>query len=283
MLLFKPQVEELIRTALNEDIKGSDITTDAIAAKHDPKVLCEVVLKNESAIVCGLPVFKMVFDEMAENNVSVIFLSREGQEIFKNEKVLTVEAKASTILYAERTALNFLQHLSGIATAANLARKELKGLKTRILDTRKTIPGLRHLQKYAVKTGGGENHRFDLSSGILIKDNHIKLAGGIKNAISAVMEYSGGPFGRIEIETTCIDEVEEALNAGAHIIMLDNMEIAEMKAAVKLINGKTLTEASGNITFDNIRKIAGETGVDYISMGSLTNAPIPADYSLNFI
>ena len=282
MRIFELQVKPLIYAALNEDIKGGDITTDAVTSDEDPVMRCEVTAKKET-VVCGLRIFSEVFDIITKNNYKIDFLCEEGDWAVKSQEIITLEAKASAILYGERTALNFLQHLSGIATISNIASKKLEGLKTKILDTRKTIPGLRLLQKYAVKTGGGENHRFDLSSGILIKDNHIKLAGGIKNAMDAVRKHYSGLNFKIEIETATLEEVESALEAKADVIMLDNMDIKTMKEAVKIIDGKAITEASGNITVDNLRIIAQETGIDYISMGSLTNSVIPADFSLNFV
>ncbi|MHB8231779.1 MAG: carboxylating nicotinate-nucleotide diphosphorylase [bacterium] len=282
MRIFESQVKPLIYAALNEDIKGGDITTDAVTLKNDPVIQCEVIAKKDS-IICGLHIFSMVFDIISKSDYEVNFLAGEGDKALKSRRIISLKAKASTILYGERTALNFLQHLSGVATLSNVAAKELKGLKTKILDTRKTIPGLRMLQKYAVKTGGGENHRFDLSSGILIKDNHIKLAGSIKNAMDAVKKYYSGLNFKIEIETATLDEVKDAVEAKADVIMLDNMDTETMKKAVGIINKKALTEASGNITIDKLREVASETGVDYISMGSLTNSVIPADFSLNFI
>jgi len=284
MRIFELQVKPLIYAALNEDIKGGDITTDAVTFGSDPVMRCEITAKKET-VVCGLHIFSEVFDIITntKNNYKIDFLCGEGEWAVKSQKIIAIEAKASTILYGERTALNFLQHLSGIATIANIASKKLEGLKTKILDTRKTIPGLRLLQKYAVKTGGGENHRFDLSSGILIKDNHIKLAGGIKKAMELVKKHYSGLNFKIEIETATLEEVKSALEAKADVIMLDNMDIKTMKEAVKIIEGKAVTEASGNITIDNLRIIAEETGVDYISMGSLTNSVIPADFSLNFV
>ena len=282
MRIFELQVKPLIYAALNEDIKGGDITTDAVTLDGDPVMRCEVTAKKD-AVVCGLQIFSSVFDIITKNNFKIDFLCGEGDRAVKSQKIISLEAKASAILYGERTALNFLQHLSGIATISNIASKELDGLKTKILDTRKTIPGLRLLQKYAVKTGGGENHRFDLSSGILIKDNHIKLAGGIKKAMESVRKHYSGLNLKIVIETATLDEVKSALEAKADVIMLDNMDIKTMKKAVVIIGGKAVTEASGNITIDNLRKIAAETEVDYISMGSLTNSVIPADFSLNFV
>ncbi len=282
MRLFESQVKPLIYGALSEDIKGGDITTDAVTLKNDPEISCTVTSKS-NGIVCGLQIFSMVFDIVSKNNYEINFLVQEGDYVSKSQEIIFLKAKASVILYAERTALNFIQHLSGIATIANLAGKELEGLKTKVLDTRKTIPGLRLLQKYAVKTGGAENHRFDLSSGILIKDNHIKLADGIKNALKMVRDYHSGFNFKIEVEASTLDEVKECLEGGADIIMLDNMDVFTMKNAVNLINGKSLTEASGNITVSKLRKIAQDSGVDYISMGSLTNSIVPADFSLNFI
>ncbi len=282
MRIFESQVKPLIHTALNEDIKGGDITTDALTLKSDPIVRCEVIAKEQS-VVCGLPVFSMVIDMVSGGDYKIDFLVNEGDSVLKSRSVISFEAKASTILYAERTALNFLQHLSGIATASDIAANELRGLKTKVLDTRKTVPGLRALQKYAVKTGGGENHRFDLSSGILIKDNHIKLAGGIKNAVSMVKGYNSGLNFKIEVETANLGEVKEALDAKADVIMLDNMDPDTMKDAVCIIGGNALTEASGNIKTTQLRSIAELTCVDYISMGCLTNSVTPADFSLNFI
>lgn len=301
MKIFDFQIKSLITNALNEDIGGFDITTDAIVCNDDPDIECEVIAKEES-IVCGLDVFALVFKTLFEDvrvmtgsadccltagnrghEEQIVFLVKEGEKVSRLQKVISIKAKASIVLYAERTALNFIQHLSGIASAANLAVKELRGLKTKVLDTRKTIPGLRILQKYAVKVGGAENHRFDLSSGILIKDNHIKLAGGIKNALNMIRSQKAAGFNqKIEIETGSIDEVVQALEGKADIIMLDNMSINEMREAVKLINGNALVEVSGNITINNLREIAEKTDVDYISMGSLTNAIKPADFSLNF-
>ncbi len=282
MRIFESQIKPLIYAALNEDIKGGDITTDAVALNNDPVIGCAVTAK-EQAVVCGLQVFSMVFDAAAGGDYKINFSVPEGCIADKSQQIISLEAKASSILYAERTALNFLQHLSGIATLSNAASNALKGLETKILDTRKTIPGLRMLQKYAVKTGGGENHRFDLSSGILIKDNHIKLAGGIKKAVEAVKKYYSGLNFKIEIETADLNEVREALEAKADIIMLDNMDSKTMKKAVGIIGKKALTEASGNINMENLRKIAEETGVNYISMGCLTNSVKPADFSLNLI
>ncbi len=182
MQIFDFQIKPLIYNALNEDIKGGDITTDAITKNNNPIINCEVTAKS-ACIVCGLNIFSKVFEIVSKNEYSIDFYCKEGEHVDAMQKILRLKAKAGDILYGERTALNFLQHMSGIATASNVASKKLHGLKTKILDTRKTLPGLRLLQKYAVKIGGGENHRFDLSSGILIKDNHIKLAGSIKRAI----------------------------------------------------------------------------------------------------
>ncbi len=283
MQILDFQIKPLIYNALNEDIKGGDITTDAIVSENNnPVMSCEVTAKK-ACVVCGLNIFSKVFEIITKNDYVIDFYCREGEKIDVMQKVLHLKAKVGDILYGERTALNFLQHMSGIATASSIASRELLGLKTKILDTRKTIPGLRLLQKYAVKIGGGENHRFDLSSGILIKDNHIKLAGGVKEAIGAVKKHYSGFNFKIEIETSCLAEVKEAVASGADVIMLDNMNIDTMKKAVKIINNTALTEASGNMTLEKLRDIAVKTGVDYISMGSLTNSVIPADFSLNLI
>ncbi len=283
MQIFDFQIKHLIYNALNEDIKGGDITTDAVVSENNNPVMnCEVTAKR-ACTICGLDIFSKVFEIVTKNDYVLDFYCREGERVNAMQKILSLKARAGDILYAERTALNFLQHMSGIATASSIASGELRGLKTKILDTRKTIPGLRILQKYAVKIGGGENHRFDLSSGILIKDNHIKLAGGVKEAIGAVKKHYSGFNFKIEIETSCIAEVKEAVASGVDIIMLDNMNIDTMKEAVKIIDNAALTEASGNITVEKLRDIAVKTGIDYISMGSLTNSVIPADFSLNFV
>ncbi len=282
MKIFDEQVISLVSNALAEDIKGSDITTDAIASKCNPQIECEVITK-ENGVVCGLTIFSLVFDMLDKNNFEIAYFAEEGEKITKFQKIISIKSKSDVILYGERTALNFLQFLSGIATASNLAANELSGLKTKVLDTRKTLPGLRAIQKYAVNVGGANNHRFNLSSGILIKDNHIKLAGGIKQALEMVRSYNAGFNQKIEIEVSSIEQVAEALEGRADIIMLDNMSIAEMQKAVKIIGKDAVTEASGNVTIKNLRKIAEETKVDFISMGSLTNAVKPIDYSLNFV
>ena len=282
MKIFDEQVISLVSDALAEDIKGSDITTDAIANRCNPQIECEVITK-EDGVVCGLTIFSLVFNILSKNNFEISYFAEEGEKITKFQKIISIKAKSDVVLYGERTALNFLQFLSGIATVSNIAANELSDLKTKVLDTRKTLPGLRAIQKYAVNVGGANNHRFNLSSGILIKDNHIKLAGGIKQALETVRSYNAGFNQKIEIEVSSIEQAVEALEGRADIIMLDNMSIAEMQRAVKIIGKNAVTEASGNITIKNLRKIAEETKVDYISMGSLTNAVKPIDYSLNFI
>ncbi len=282
MKIFDTSVISLVSNALAEDIKGSDITTDAIASRYNPQIECEVITKEEG-IICGLNIFSLVFDILSKNNYEINYFAKEGEKLTKFQKIISIRAKSDIILYGERTALNFLQFLSGIATASNLAVNELSGLKTKVLDTRKTLPGLRILQKYAVNVGGAYNHRFDLSSGILIKDNHIKLAGGIKNALEMIRSYNVGFNQKIEVEVNSVEQVIEAIEGKADIIMLDNMSIAEMQKAVKLINGNAIVEISGNVTIKNLRDIAEKTQADFISMGSLTNAVKPIDFSLNFI
>ncbi len=283
MRIFDFQIKPLIYNALNEDIRGGDITTNAVLSlKNNDIMICEVTAKK-ACTICGLDIFSTVFEIVTKSNYFIDFYCSEGESVEPMQKVLLLKAKAGDILCGERTALNFFQHMSGIATASRIASNELRGLKTKILDTRKTIPGLRILQKYAVKIGGGENHRFDLSSGILIKDNHIKLAGGVRQAISAVKKFYSGLNFKIEVETSDLKEVKEAAEAGADIIMLDNMNTGMMKDAVKIIDNTALTEASGNMTVEKLRDIAIGTGVDYISMGSLTNSVVPADFSLNFV
>lgn len=267
-------VDDIIKRALKEDSPYGDVTVSAIVF---PQERAEVdLIAKEEGIICGLDIFKRVFEILGE--VEVDMFVKDG-DLVKNTMVIgKVTGNAGNILVGERIALNLLQRMSGIATLTNKYVKKLEGANTKILDTRKTTPNLRALEKYAVKIGGGVNHRFSLSDGILIKDNHIGYAGGIKEAIELAKKNSSF-VRKIEVETETKDQVLEALEAGADIIMLDNMSPDLAKDMVKLINGRALTECSGNITLDTVTDY-GKTGVDYISSGELTHSVKAFDISL---
>jgi len=267
-------VDDIIKRALKEDSPYGDVTVSAIVS---PLERAEVdLIAKEDGIICGLDIFKRVFEILGE--VEVNLFVKDG-DLVKNTMVIgKVTGNAGNILVGERIALNLLQRMSGIATLTNKYVKKLEGLNTKILDTRKTTPNLRALEKYAVKIGGGVNHRFSLSDGILIKDNHIGYAGGIKEAIELAKKNSSF-VRKIEVETETKDQVLEALEAGADIIMLDNMSLDLARDMVKLINGRALTECSGNITLDTVTDY-GKTGVDYISSGELTHSVKAFDISL---
>jgi nicotinate-nucleotide pyrophosphorylase (carboxylating) len=252
----------------------SDISTCAIL---DETSHCEVqLISKDTGVVAGLSIFKRVFELLG--NVEIIFYKKDGDKVQNGELVAKISGITSVVLSGERTALNFLQRISGIATLTSKFVDKLEGTNTKLLDTRKTTPGLRILEKYGVKVGGGCNHRFSLSDGIMLKDNHIAAAGGIKNAVEMVRKY--GSYGKqIEIEVESIDMVKEALEAEADIIMLDNMDIETMKEAVKIIDKKAITECSGNVTLDTIGNIA-LTGVDYVSVGELTHSAKILDFSI---
>lgn len=267
-------VDDIIKRALKEDSPYGDVTVSAIVS---PLERAEVdLIAKEDGIICGLDIFKRVFEILGE--VEVNLFVKDG-DLVKNTMVIgKVTGNAGNILVGERIALNLLQRMSGIATLTNKYVKKLEGINTKILDTRKTTPNLRALEKYAVKIGGGVNHRFSLSDGILIKDNHIGYAGGIKEAIELAKKNSSF-VRKIEVETETKDQVLEALEAGADIIMLDNMNPDLARDMVKLINGRALTECSGNITLDTVTDY-GKTGVDYISSGELTHSVKAFDISL---
>lgn len=272
---MKLNADKLIMSALQEDITSEDITTNSVMPSYQ---LGEVdLICKEDGIIAGLDVFKRVF-ELLDENTEVTFQCKDGDSVKKGEKIGLVRGDIRVLLSGERTALNFLQRMSGIATYTNNIVKLLEGSKTKLLDTRKTTPNMRIFEKYAVKAGGGCNHRYNLSDGILLKDNHIGAAGGVKEAIQMAKEYA--PFVRkIEIEVENLDMLKEALEAGADIIMLDNMSVEEMKEAVKLAAGKAETECSGNVTRENVAKLVN-IGVDYISSGALTHSAPILDLSL---
>ena len=267
-------VDEIINRALIEDIPYGDITTNSIVSENSlatAKLICK-----EDGIICGLPIFNRVFELLGE--VEFTPLVKEGEKVSKGMLLGTLNGSTLKILSGERVALNILQRLSGIATIINKYVKEVSGLNTKVLDTRKTTPGLRYIEKYAVKIGGGENHRFSLSDGILLKDNHIAYAGGIKEAINSARN-STSFVRKIEVEVETKEQVIEAIEAGADIIMLDNMTPEMVGDMVKLINKQTTIECSGNITLETIRAYA-EAGVDYISSGALTHSVKALDISL---
>ncbi|MBP3911191.1 MAG: carboxylating nicotinate-nucleotide diphosphorylase [Niameybacter sp.] len=267
-------VDDKIRLALQEDITGEDVTTAAII-RENTRSRVQLICK-EDGILAGLPVFKRTFELLGEIEFETFF--NEGDHIKKGDLIATVTGDARILLSGERVALNYLQRMSGIATLTHSLVSELKGSHTKLLDTRKTTPGMRVFEKYAVKVGGGYNHRFNLSDGILIKDNHIGAAGGVKEAIRLAKEYA--PFVRkIEVEVENLEMLEEALEAGADIIMLDNMSNEMMKEAVSLVNGRAETECSGNVTKARLKEIA-EIGVDYVSCGALTHSAPILDFSL---
>lgn len=266
--------DKYIKEALLEDIDDGDITTESIIKENKA---CEVFLiAKEDGILCGSEIFKRVFQILKEADAE--FYIKEGEFIKKGNTIGRVFGSSKAVLMGERSALNFLQRMSGIATLTKKYVNELQGTKTKILDTRKTTPNFRLFEKYAVKCGGGTNHRYNLSDGVLIKDNHINAAGSIKEAVKLARENM--PFVRkIEVETENINMVMEALDAKADIIMLDNMTLETMTEAVKIINYKALTEASGNITLENIHNVA-LTGVNFISVGALTHSYKVLDLSM---
>ena len=274
-----PNLDELIKLALLEDIGDGDHSTLAcIPADYQGKA--KMVAKADG-IICGIEVGKRVF-ELVDSNTRVTTLLKDGDRIKKGDLIMTIEGASGAILTAERTALNFMQRLSGIATQTNYMVNMLDGLHTRLLDTRKTTPNMRLLEKYAVKTGGGTNHRIGLYDMIMLKDNHIDFAGGIPQAIQRTHEYlkEKGKELKIEIEVRNMEELEEVMTVGGvHRIMLDNFTPETLKKAVERIGGKYETEASGGITQDTLRNFA-ETGVDFISVGALTHHIKSLDISL---
>ncbi len=270
-------IGSIIQQALAEDIGPGDVTTDAIVS-IEKQARAEWISKD-AGVISGMDIARDVFQFMDPQLQWESYL-KDGDQVSNGDKIATFKGSCRAILTAERTALNFSQRMSGIATQTRKAVDLLKGYKARIVDTRKTLPGLRLLDKYAVLSGGGKNHRMGLFDMAMIKDNHIVAAGSIKRAVQMIRERN--PDIKIEVETTTLDQVEEALQAGVDIVMLDNMDLDTMKSAVKLTGGKALTEASGNITLENIQKIA-ETEVDYISSGALTHSVQAFDISQRIV
>lgn len=275
MLLQPFYIDKIITTALEEDIHYVDVTTDYLL--DDDHTSEAYYLAKDTGVLCGIDIAKCVF-ELAGGNVTMEILKKDGETVQKGDILARMKGSTKTLLKGERTALNLLQHMSGIATATAECVALVAGTRAQITDTRKTLPGLRQLQKYAVTVGGGKNHRYNLSDGAMLKDNHIDAYGSITGAVTALRKKIGHMV-KIELEVRNLDELREALAAGADIIMLDNMSCDEMKKAVAINDGKVLLEASGNVTKDNIRSVA-ETGVDIISLGALTHSVKCFDISM---
>ena len=274
-MIEKFKLRKLIEDALREDIGSGDVTTLAIV-DNDRVGIARAIAKADT-VVAGMEVFREVF-HVYNSDISFKTGFKDGLLAEKGEIVAEISGAMRDILTAERVALNIFQRMCGIATLTSRYVDAVKGTKARILDTRKTTPGLRDLEKYAVKAGGGFNHRTGLYGGVLIKENHITAAGSITNAVKNVRDNMPLTL-KVEVEAKNLEEVKEALSAGCDIIMLDNMETGEMIEAIFLINGKVVVEASGNVTLSNVREIA-ETGVDFISVGALTHSVPAADISL---
>ncbi len=274
-ITMKLNADDLILAALKEDITSEDISTNSVMPHYQ---LGEVeLICKEDGVIAGLDVFKRVF-ELLDEKTEVTFTCADGDTVKKGQKLGVVRGDIRVLLSGERTALNYLQRMSGIATYTRTIADLLKGSNTKLLDTRKTTPCMRIFEKYAVKVGGGYNHRYNLSDGILLKDNHIGAAGGVKEAVKMAKEYA--PFVRkIEIEVENLQMLKEALEAGADIIMLDNMSVEDMKEAVKLCAGRAETECSGNVTKESVANLIG-IGVNYISSGALTHSSPILDLSL---
>lgn len=269
------KADRLIRQALEEDISSEDVSTNAVI-RYARRGSVDLIVKQDG-VIAGLPVYERVF-KILDSGVDVRFYVEEGDSVENGRKLATVSGDMRTLLSGERVALNFLQRMSGIATYTNSIVRMLEGTKTKLLDTRKTTPNNRVFEKYAVKVGGGSNHRYNLSDGVMLKDNHIAAAGGVKEAVQMARAYA--PFvRRIEVETDDLETVRAAVECGADIIMLDNMDSDSMKAAVEIIGGKADVECSGNITKENIAYLT-DLGVDYISSGALTHSAPVLDISM---
>ena len=274
-ITMKMQADQLIRMALQEDITSEDVSTNAVMPTAT-KGTVDLIAK-EDGVIAGLDIYARVFTILDEKT-EIDFHCKDGDEVKKGELMATVTGDIRVLLSGERVALNYLQRMSGIATYTRQVAKLLEGIKVTLLDTRKTTPNCRVFEKYAVRVGGGCNHRYNLSDGVLLKDNHIGAAGSVTKAVQMAKAYA--PFVRkIEIEVETLEQVKEAVEAGADIIMLDNMTPEVMKQAVELINGRAQTECSGNITKENIQKIR-EIGVDFVSSGALTHSAPILDISM---
>jgi nicotinate-nucleotide pyrophosphorylase (carboxylating) len=278
---MQSNIDKIILNALKEDMPFGDLTTDSLDINSTSSKA--VLIAKQDAVLCGIDIFIRVF-LLLDQTVTFNKLKEDGDAVKNGDIIVEFEGPTDILLIGERTALNLLQRLSGIATSTSEFVKAIEGLPTKIADTRKTTPGLRLLEKYAVRCGGGTNHRFCLSDGVLIKDNHIKAAGGIKNAVDLIRKKIPHTI-KIEVETESIAMVQEALDAGVDIIMLDNMSIEQMSQAVNLVDKKALTEASGNIGdkgMDEVRNVA-KTGVDIISVGRITHSAGSIDISMRIV
>lgn len=274
-ITMKLNVDKLIMMALQEDITSEDVSANAVMP--EPKQGMVDLICKQDGIICGLPVFERVF-KLLDADTHVEFFVKDGDEVKKGQKMAVLTGDMRVLLSGERVALNYLQRMSGIATYTREVASLLEGSNTTLLDTRKTTPNCRIFEKYAVRVGGGTNHRYNLSDGVMLKDNHIGAVGGITKAVEMAKAYA--PFVRkIEVETETLEQVREAVEAGADIIMLDNMSHEQMAEAVKLIDGRAATECSGNVTKENIAKVT-EIGVDYVSSGALTHSAPIMDISM---
>jgi len=271
-------IDKMIRLALDEDIGNGDITT--LSTINEEKIIGGSFIAKEEGIICGLPIMKRVF-EILDDSIVIEQNVKDGDLVKKGDVIAKISGSARSILTGERVALNFLQRLSGIATRTRQAKEQIAGTKAVIADTRKTTPGLRSVEKYAVRIGGGSNHRFNLADGVLIKDNHIRASGGIRQAVSRARKMAPHTL-KIEVEVETFEQIQEALDSGADIIMLDNMSIEQMAEAVRIIHGRALVEASGNMGDKDLQTVA-RTGVDIISIGALTHTIRAMDISLRFL
>ena len=274
-ITMKLVCDDLILAALKEDITSEDISTQAVMpdyCKGEVQLICK-----EDGVIAGLDIFKRVFELLDENTVTELYV-KDGDEVKNKQLLATVTGDIRVLLSGERTALNYLQRMSGIATYTKKVASLLEGTKTKLLDTRKTTPNMRIFEKYAVKAGGGNNHRYNLSDCVMLKDNHIGAAGGVAKAIKMARDYISFVT-KIEVECENLDMVREAVEAGADIIMLDNMTDDDMREAVKIIAGRALSECSGNVTAENIKRIT-DIGVDFVSSGALTHSAPILDVSL---
>ncbi len=275
MLLPQFYVDDLIKDAIKEDINYIDVTTDYLIPEDS--VSTATLISKDEGVIAGLSIAARVFT-LLDDTTTVSLLKKDGDNVTKGDIIATISGKTRVLLKGERTSLNLLQHMSGIATATNRCVKLVEGTKASIVDTRKTLPLLRPIQKYAVTCGGGKNHRFNLSDAAMLKDNHIDAYGSLTNAVNALRKKAGHML-KIEVETRTLQELDEALAVGADVIMLDNMDYDTMKEAVRRTNGKAVLEASGNITHENIRDVA-LCGVDIISLGALTHSVKCFDISM---
>jgi len=276
--MWRKNIDALIEAALKEDMPEGDITSESIVPAGS--VSRAFIVSKAEGVLAGIFVAEKVFKKI-DQRVNIEIHRKDGQNISRGDKIATLKGSSISLLKGERTALNFLQRMSGIATTTSKFVRALEGKKTKILDTRKTTPGLRVLEKYAVKMGGGTNHRFSLSDMVMIKDNHIKIVGNISKAVQMARKKIK-PGTKIEVETTDMEEAEQALRSGADIIMLDNMSLDKMRGVVKMLNGKVVVEVSGNVNIARASKIA-DLGVDFISVGALTHSYKSLDISMEFI